>query len=213
VLALAGLACSAVATAAIPAVMPPAYSWVGQTTSEAAAQGLPGAWLSRLGFLLLGLSVLLLAAVRRPVWGSAGTWCHAGFGVFMTAAAAFSNRPWQPADTFDRTEDFLHSLSATAMGFAFAAGVVTAGLLRGDRDLRLRILDLLAVVASVGLPLGMSAAPATDGLLQRAMFAIAYVWYGVEAVRAIQDRRAQMKGPGSRSAPDSGPEPARSGHP
>jgi predicted cobalt transporter CbtA len=131
----------------------------------------------------------------------------------MTAAAAFSNRPWQPADTFDRTEDFLHSLSATAMGFAFAAGVVTAGLLRGDRDLRLRILDLLAVVASVGLPLGMSAAPATDGLLQRAMFAIAYVWYGVEAVRAIQDRRAQMKGPGSRSAPDSGPEPARSGHP
>lgn len=184
----AGLALSATAVALIPAVMPSDYSWVSQTTSEAGAQGLRGAWLSRLSFLLFGLSVLLLAGISRRRWGAVDTACHAGFGALMTAAAAFSHRPWQQADTFDRTEDVLHSVSATAMGFAFAAGVLTVALSRTALR-RVRILDVLAVLASVAIPIGMSAAPAIDGLLQRSMFAVAYAWYALEAVR---DRRKRL---------------------
>ena len=72
---MSGLAASAAALAMAPALMPAGYSWVSQTTSESAAQGLSGAWLARLGFLLFGLSVLLLADVDRRGWGRGALRC------------------------------------------------------------------------------------------------------------------------------------------
>jgi len=44
-------------------------------------------------------------------------------------------------------------------------------------------MDLVAVVAAIAIPLAMSALPEWDGLLQRGMFAIAYMWYGFELLR------------------------------
>jgi hypothetical protein len=65
---LTGLAASAVALATAPALMPSGYSWVSQTTSESAAQGVQGAWLARIGFVVLGLSVILLTTFRQQRW-------------------------------------------------------------------------------------------------------------------------------------------------
>jgi hypothetical protein len=45
--------------------MPADYSWVSNTTSESAAQGVQGAWMARLGFVLFGMSVILLVAESR----------------------------------------------------------------------------------------------------------------------------------------------------
>jgi hypothetical protein len=42
----------------------------------------------------------------------------------MVATAAFSARSWETAVPFDGTEDSLHSVTATAMVFAFTLGVV-----------------------------------------------------------------------------------------
>jgi hypothetical protein len=180
---VAGLAASAAALAAAPALLPAGYSWISQTTSESAAQGLAGAWLARLGFLLFGLAVLLLADASRRGWGPWGTALHTAFGALMTAAAAFSHRPWQAGVPIDRTEDLLHSIAATAMGLAFAAGVVAVMLERMRRGRSWRVMDVLAVAAAVAIPLAMSAAPSVDGLLQRLMFAVAYAWYAAEALR------------------------------
>lgn len=47
---------------------------------------------------------------------------HAAFGALMTAAAASSQRPWHTIAKYDRTEDLLHSVAATGMGFATAHG-------------------------------------------------------------------------------------------
>jgi hypothetical protein len=171
------------ALAAAPALMPRDYSWVANTTSESAAQGVQGAWLARLGFALLGLSVILLAVESRRRWGPWATALHATFGTLMTAAAAFSHRPWTTGEEFDRTEDLLHSVAATGMGFAFALGVVATALWRTRR----RVLDVIAVVAAVAIPLGMSAWPESGGAIQRLMFAVAYTWYGTEAVREIRE--------------------------
>jgi hypothetical protein len=107
-----GLGASVVALALAPALMPDGYSWLSMTTSESAAQGAYGAWLARLGFVLFGLSVLLLASVRRAGWGPTATALHAAFGLLMLAAA---------------------------------------------------------------------------GVLQQAMFAVAYAWYAAEALRASGD--------------------------
>lgn len=187
-LALASLAGSAVALLAAPALMPEGYSWVRMTTSESAAQGVSGAWLARLGFLLLGLSVIVVAATAsRGRWPRWGTWLHLAFGVLMIAAAVFSNRPFLAGQPFDRTEDMLHSAASTGMGFAFALGVAIVGLSRRRAPAATRGLDIVGVIAPVVLPLSMSVWPDIDGVLQRLMFAIAFVWYAVEAARSSHE--------------------------
>ncbi|MDP3966848.1 MAG: DUF998 domain-containing protein [Nocardioides sp.] len=176
------LAGSALALGLAPVLMPEGYSWLTHTTSESAAQGVSGAWLARLGFLLLGSAVLWLS-VQAVAWRRPGRVLHGMFAASLCGAAVFSSRSFDPAAAFDATEDLLHSVTATTMGFAFAFGVVAVGWAQRSRPGRLRALDLLAVVAAVVLPLGMLALPDLAGLLQRMMFLVAYVWYAVEAWR------------------------------
>jgi hypothetical protein len=181
---LACLAASAAALAVAPILMPTSYSWVAHTTSESAAQGVPGAWLARLGFVTFGFAVLAVAGLARHLWGRLAAWLHAGFGVLMVTAAVFSARSWEPGVPFDAVEDVLHSVSATAMGFAFAFGVVAVAWRIWRAGGGLRWLDITAVTASVVLPLAMVGWEQFAGALQRPIFVVAYVWYAVEAVHA-----------------------------
>jgi hypothetical protein len=168
---------------AAPLLMPDSYHWIEHTTSHSAAQGLQGAWLARLGFLSFGLAVIWLAAIRKQSWPRMALWMHTTFGVFMLATAAFSVRPWIEAHPFDPVEDGLHSFTATAMGFAFAFGVLACLLKRTSDDRWGRVLDVLALTASIGIPVLMVYQADIGGLVQRVMFLIAYLWYGREAVR------------------------------
>lgn len=162
-----------------PGQMPASYFWLRHTTSESAAQGIAGAWLARLGFMIFGLTVIWLSGQLRGQWSWPARFSHLAFGVLMVGAAVFSSRPWLPDLPYDPVEDWLHSFAATAMGFAFALGV---GLRWWHRpwDSKKRLADMVAVAASVLIPLSMSLLPAWAGLLQRIMFAIAYAWYGLE---------------------------------
>jgi hypothetical protein len=181
---LAGLAASATALALAPTVLASDYSPVGHTTSEAAGQGVPGAWLARSGFLMMGLAVVWLSASAARGWTWVARACHGVFGVCMLAAATFSSRSWRAGAAFDTTEDLLHSVAASAMGVAFAAGVVAVIVSRSARGLGWRVLDVVAVATSVVIPLSMAAVEANAGMLQRVMFVIAYLWYGREAFRS-----------------------------
>ena len=99
----------------------------------------------------------------------------------MVATAVFSTRPWLPNLPFDPIEDALHSFTASAMGFAFAAGIGVRLWQRYQKGQRAgRILDVVAIAASFLIPLSMMALPNWDGLLQRIMFATAYIWYARE---------------------------------
>lgn len=179
---VAGLVASAVTLLLAPRFMPVSYSWVAHTTSESAAQGVPGAWLARVGLTAFGATVVSIAVAVRTRWGSWAVGLHALFGLLLVAAAVFSARSWDETLPYSSLEDLVHSVAATLMGFAFAIGVTVVALGRWRQRARWGAVDLLAVTASVGLPLGMAAAPAVAGALQRAMFAIAYLWYGLEAV-------------------------------
>lgn len=106
---LALLAISAASLALAPAVVPDSYSWIPHTTSESGAQGVEGAWLARIGFLMFGLAVIWLAQLARATWGPWAAALHTGFGVFITATAAFSAGSWEEGARVDRTEDLLHS--------------------------------------------------------------------------------------------------------
>jgi hypothetical protein len=183
------LALSALALALAPTLMPEDYSWIAHTTSESAAQGISGAWLARGGFILFGIAVLALSTQFRG-WPPAARFAHAAFGICMLAAATLSSRPWIEAAPYDATEDLLHSIAATAMGFAFAIGVAATAVHIWRRRRAMRPLDAIAIIASVALPLAMVATDAA-GLLQRAMFLIAYAWYARETwCLAATDPRA-----------------------
>ena len=99
----------------------------------------------------------------------------------MIAAAAFSHRPWESGAPDDTTEDLLHSVAATAMGFAFAGGVLAVAF-RDGFDKPPRAFDVIAIASTVILPLGMTFLPDYDGLLQRLMFLIAYFWFARDAL-------------------------------
>lgn len=189
-LVVALLAASAILVVVAATAMPEPYSWLTHSISESAAQTQDGAWIARLSFLAFGAAVLALSVALRERWPRGAYWCHLGFAAAMLATAAFSHKPWNPPGPGDATEDLLHSLMATGMGFAFAIGVVIRSIARQERH-GLRALDVLAVAAatflsSIGLVL-----PQVAGLLQRAMFLVAYVWYGAEAVALPKSSGAQ----------------------
>jgi hypothetical protein len=202
-LAVAGLAASALMLGLAPLLMPASYSWVAHTTSESAAQGVPGAWLARGGFLSFGASVVTIAYAARGRWGPWAVGLHATFGLLLVAAGTFSARPWDGQVPFSELEDLLHSVAATAMGFAFAVGVTVVALERWRRDGGWRVLDLAAVTASVALPLAMAGATGLTGVFQRAMFLVAYGWYGREAVRSGREAHGGAGQRPRRPAPSS----------
>ncbi len=179
---IALLVASAVCLATAPLLLPPSYSWVAHTTSESAAQGVVGAWLARMGFLFWGFGVLWEVRLNRSRWDKWTGRLHVAFGVLMIATAAFSARSWVAEAQFDPIEDVLHSFTSTAMGFAFALGVLGAMLHKLRQGSRRVMFDVLAMAAATLIPICMSIWGDVDGLLQRLMFLIAYAWYVREAL-------------------------------
>lgn len=165
-----------------PLAMPDGYSWLSNAISESAAQGLRHAWIARFGFLFFGLSVLWLSLYRRNVWARGVYWMQLGFALFMLGTAAFSHKPWLAGAPFDTTEDLLHSITATGMGFAFTFGVISRLLQRRKGELLPKVCDVAAILAATLLtPIG-GVMPSFSGLLQRTMFAVAYLWFFHEAL-------------------------------
>lgn len=171
---------SAGSLATAPLLMPESYSWISNTTSESAAQGMSGAWLARFGFVVFGLAVIWIVISLRSVWARGAFLSHTVFGVLMVSTAAFSIRSWMHDAPYDPFEDFLHSFTATAMGFAFTFGVLARLLQRRKENQPGGFFDAVAIAVSTFIPLLMASFPETDGLLQRLIFLTAYLWYGRE---------------------------------
>ncbi len=177
------LAVSMAAVVIAPLLMPGSYSVIEHSVSESAAQGLEGAWLTRSGFLLLGLAVLRLTQAAGNAWGSWGRAAHRLYGVGMLGAAAFSHKPWLDVP-FVEFEDVLHSAAANAVGFGFTVGVILVSLRRGQARGGARVFDAVAVVVALGLTMAMFNVSGIAGLVQRIMFGFGYAWYGMEAIHA-----------------------------
>ncbi len=184
---VAMLLASVVAVAIAPTLMPDSYSVVEHSVSESAAQGVEGAWLARLGFLLLGFAVLASAGIAGTRWGVWGRIAHRTYGVSMVGAAAFSHMPWLDV-RYDAFEDFLHSVAASGMGFAFTAGVLIVTFRRSRNAVGARAFDWVAIAAAMVIPMVMFNITGVAGLVQRVMFGIGYLWYGLEAIRSGRAR-------------------------
>ncbi len=191
------LAGSAVGVALAPRLIPDSYSPIRHSVSESAAQAVEGAWMSRGAFLALGFAVILLSG-SVPWWRRWSAVAHRTYGVAMITVAAFSHRPWDKTG-FDEIEDLLHSIGASTVGFAFTVGVLLVTMQRRRTERLARISDWLAIVAGPVLPLVMMNVDDIGGLVQRGLFAIGYLWYGSEAVRALRGRQPPAAPPIGRS--------------
>ena len=173
ILALSGIFVMIVAALIGPYVSHAEYSQISHTTSELAGQGVPNAWIMRLGFAAYGLGTALaaLSILRRaPLLAMALIL----FGVGLLGASIWSSATFPPAPGTNQTEDAWHSYFSSAIGIAFALATLTrlsmAGFPRSDW------LSWLGLLASVLLPLAMVQFPSIDGLLQRVLFAISFLW-------------------------------------
>ncbi len=164
-----------------PLALPQSYSWVELGTSEAAAQGVAGAWVARAGFVLFGLAVLGICVLRHSSWPSLATGLHASFGLGMVLVAVYSHAPWEAGVPYVELEDRLHSVFASVVGFSFIAGVATTLAVRRPRTRASTVGDVAALVVASTVPLLM--ATAYWGVLQRLMFLTAAVWYALEVKR------------------------------
>jgi hypothetical protein len=145
-----GLLAAALVTLAVaPFAVPQSYSPVKLGLSEAAAQGVDGAWVARAGFILFGLAVLWLVQLRAAAWSVAGTVFHLAFEISMFGVAAFAHKPWEKGAAFVESEDFLHTVFATMVGFGFIGGVVCVIIARGVRSWRVLLPDVTALVVAL----------------------------------------------------------------
>lgn len=149
------------------------YSIVANAISELAGQGMPFAWIMRAGFIVFGAGALAsaLAGIRRNPPGRIAV---AVFGLGMIGAGIWSHAPIRPDMPVDPQEDFLHSIAASLLGTAFALAALFRIMAPGGS--RRDLLGWTALVASVAIPLFMMSYPGLQGLPQRAMFAISFVW-------------------------------------
>lgn len=178
---LSGLAGAMLLLALAPLALPASYSWVRLGTSESAAQGVPGAWVARAGFVAFGLSVLGVAVLRHRAWKPLGTALHGLFGVAMVMVAVYSHAPWEPDVAYVRLEDQLHSVAASVVGFSFIAGVLVTLAFRRPRTPITLGADVAALIVASAIPLFMDSG--VWGVLQRLMFLTAAAWYGAETWR------------------------------
>ncbi|GAA4726691.1 hypothetical protein GCM10023216_16720 [Isoptericola chiayiensis] len=184
------LGASAVCLALAPLALPDSYDVVRHALTRAGAQGVPGAWVARTGYALLGVAVLLEAARAGDAWGPVGRGGHAVFGTAMVALAVFSASPWY-GGAGDRVEAGLHTWAATTAVLAFFVGVLGVRIRRGTRPGRIAVLDVVALAGVPVLALAAETMPGGAGVTERLLFAIGFAWYATEAVRL-----ARPDGPG-----------------
>ena len=161
--------------------MPSGYAWLSNSISESGAQGVTGAWATRLGFLTLGLGVVFLATSTEMSWRTGARWLLGSYGFLMLCVAAFSTVSWDASVTGNATESLLHSIAAAAMGFAYGIGIFWVALTDRAASFGWRVFSLAVVASSIALPISAALFTPLGGLLQRIMFALAYIWFIVEA--------------------------------
>ncbi len=111
---------------------------------------------------------------------------------YMVSTAAFSHQPWESGIPFDLMEDKLHSFTATAMGFAFALGVLLRLVQRWRQDNKRQTLGIVTLLSATFLPVLILFQSDIVGLVQLLIFLVAYVWYGSEALELYGSATAQQ---------------------
>ncbi len=165
-----GILAFVLAVIAGPLYAVPGYSSVRNLISELSAQNTQGNWLMSSAFIVLGLGIAYDGArafsVRQLPF--------IAFGAFMLLAGLFSHRPIATEVPYVQWVHSAHSALATAAGVSITVGLFwQAGTLQASMP---RVIAGLLAFVCIAFPLAMLKFPEVQGLVQRAMYVLVFVW-------------------------------------
>jgi hypothetical membrane protein len=149
------------------------YSILKHTTSHLGAQNTPNAWIMNLVFCLLGLACILEAWFHLKRY-----WVHkillTIFGAGLILTAFYQHAPIIEGIPYSLSEDAMHSLFATIVGFSFTLFAFSAAFI--ERTNKRRILAIMIGLAATGLSVLIFNVADLAGIWQRLMFIVSFAW-------------------------------------
>ena len=189
--ARAGLVFSILLLSLAPLTVADDYSVLHNTMSEAGGQGVDGAWLQRTGVVVTSLSVLTLAAFAQPVWErGVRVWLRV-YALALLGLVIFPESPWD-GSIHNETVALAHTAAGVIAVTGFVLGAWQASRGRAT-DVRSRAFDWLVIVAMLVLP-QLMLITSYQGLLQRLLVGLGYVWLFVEIGRITRSHAAAGRG-------------------
>ena len=122
------------------------------------------------GFLALGIGIVVDGVRRfsKPVIP------FIAFGLFMGLAGLIAHKPISPAADFSELIHQAHSILATLAGISITVGLLWQAVLVST--FRLRTVTITLAVLCFILPLCMLAFQDIQGLIQRIMYLLVFIW-------------------------------------
>ena len=132
---------------------------------------------------------MILAAAAVVVMTSAGSrWTPTAkrwfrlYGLGLILAVTFSEAPWD-GRPYDQTVAFLHTVFIFIAGISFTLGVISVSWSRPTQARSAIFFDRAMVCAMAVIPLLMMVAVDQEGLLQRFLVLMGYLWLLGESLR------------------------------
>ncbi len=165
------------------------YSAARNLISQLGAQHTQNSLIMVAGFLALGIGIVA-DGIRRF---SAPVLPFIAFGFFMALAGLLAHKPLSPAAAYSETAHQAHSALATLAGISITVGLLWQAVLVSTFGMRAIIITL--AVLCLALPLSMLAYPELQGLIQRFMYLLLFVWLWIHYPVKIMATRALQSSP------------------
>jgi hypothetical membrane protein len=166
----AGIVMFSAAALAGPWYTADGYNVVSNLVSELAAQRTKNNFVMVAGFLSLGLA-LIADGLRRF---QAPAIPFMAFGLFMALAGLFGHKPMTPSLPYSELTHTAHSILASLAGISITVALVWHAA-RAEPRWR-RVVALTLAILCMALPLAMLGLPEFQGLIQRLMYLLVFLW-------------------------------------
>jgi len=152
------------------------YVWYQHSISQLAGQEYAQAWIMRAGFVGFGILVQIVGIGRIRATGR--IWFRElalmAYGLCILASGFFSAAPFIEGVAYSEQEAQLHTLFATAGGWALTAGMLLY-MLTETLNSR-RPVHAAALVLTMGVSAAFFTLPTVSGALQYLLWVVGFSW-------------------------------------
>jgi hypothetical membrane protein len=152
------------------------YLWYQNSISQLAGQAYQNAWIMRAGFI--GFGVLVTVAGIDRIRAAGRYWYRdlaiMIYGLCILGSGIFSTTPFIEGISYSEQEAQLHTLFATAAGFALSVGILFYMLT--DAQDRRRVVHATALVLTIVISLLLGTLPRIMGAIQRLLWIVGFTW-------------------------------------
>lgn len=163
------------------AYAPEGYNWRTNTISDLGSQGLPRQWIMQAGFIGFGLLLTIGFGAKFIRAGSIG-WVDVPvllYGLCVLVTGFYSAAPILPGMPTSQIDANIHSVFATLAGLLFTLGIALRIFTATNLQDRWVHVTFLVLVTACSAAFGLAEnnmAPIAQGVAQRALYLVSFVW-------------------------------------